>query len=549
MPPKQPGQPPSLYEHFQDTQVTVFGQTGTLGELAEMCPVPAEQRDPKAMDRFTANVLQTAGIEIPEQFAAVLEPKTEPEPEQAEPQKLESREQNSYKAPEEQVEPEIEPEREKPALVVKDVLPLALTDKAVVIQPPSEQQLVAILRQQDELHRHAEQQIAEPPAKAAENPGPLDPRKNSQPVLRLPKVHTRPEKPAEKAEPRSFIAEQKSTAKAVVLPTVSAELKAPIAIDREPASEPAVPTKAALPETSLEIPASPGLKAPAPAAEIAAAQPLSLAEQPATVLPEPDVAEIVAADEVILPEPQPGHYPLEMAEPAAVAEAPTEPEFEPSQITGEALSLSESEDDDWIDALLLAHQLEAKDRAKAARQVVLSEFTESLDVAKDVAVQAERLLVALPETVQAPLVEHIENDEPETAAKLEKLVVKIAPAADRLHELAVSDQLDTPEANQIEQEIVETYKELLIQLEFEPDEEKITAFIESVRLKTYSSGVFQTSQHFKDILHERKTGQGAKSGFSQVARSLIDTVSSMETEIARLMVRLSTKSPNPSLIA
>src|SRR5947209_6905274 len=65
---------PHLYEQFLGTEVTVFGMTGTLEELGDLCPVPPEQRSPEAMDRFAAKVLQEAGVEIPAAFAHLREP-------------------------------------------------------------------------------------------------------------------------------------------------------------------------------------------------------------------------------------------------------------------------------------------------------------------------------------------------------------------------------------------------------------------------------------------------------------------------------------------
>jgi hypothetical protein len=59
---------PSLYQHFQDTEVTVFGMTGTLSQLVEYCPVKAEDRTPDQMDKFAMKVLQASNVEIPEQF-------------------------------------------------------------------------------------------------------------------------------------------------------------------------------------------------------------------------------------------------------------------------------------------------------------------------------------------------------------------------------------------------------------------------------------------------------------------------------------------------
>lgn len=72
-----PIQEPRLFDQFAETQVTIFGITGTMQDLLVLCPVPADQLTPETIDHFAANVLQEAGIEVPPEFAHLVEPKPE----------------------------------------------------------------------------------------------------------------------------------------------------------------------------------------------------------------------------------------------------------------------------------------------------------------------------------------------------------------------------------------------------------------------------------------------------------------------------------------
>ena len=70
----EPVPPPDLLQHYGEVQITAFGVTGTLTELASMCPVPPD--DPRmtieAKNTFVVNLMNEAAIEIQPEHEALF---------------------------------------------------------------------------------------------------------------------------------------------------------------------------------------------------------------------------------------------------------------------------------------------------------------------------------------------------------------------------------------------------------------------------------------------------------------------------------------------
>lgn len=99
--------------------------------------------------------------------------------------------------------------------------------------------------------------------------------------------------------------------------------------------------------------------------------------------------------------------------------------------------------------------------------------------------KTEQLVTSLPSIVYDQLVGYMQSADPEAVAAAETLVVSIAIAADRLHDLSMLDVLDGPEAEQIEAFIREWYKELLTKADITFDEETIDQLIELIKSADY----------------------------------------------------------------
>lgn len=99
--------------------------------------------------------------------------------------------------------------------------------------------------------------------------------------------------------------------------------------------------------------------------------------------------------------------------------------------------------------------------------------------------QVEKLIISLPEIIHDQLANYMQFAEPEAIAATEMLVTSIAAAADRLHELTMSDAQDGPEAEQIEALIREWYEELLTTAGITFDEETIDQLIELIKSDDY----------------------------------------------------------------
>lgn len=210
------------------------------------------------------------------------------------------------------------------------------------------------------------------------------------------------------------------------------------------------------------------------------------------------------------------------------------------------------EDTDWVDNLFQARmsEVEASEaepeevEAPTAEEVIVADIGERLEVSEEVVEQVETLVAQMPEEVGERLAEFIadEENEPEVVAATEELVVRIAQVADRLHELAMTEQLEGPEAEQIQEVLREWYAELLTTLELPVDEEVLAAFIELVCSEAYEAKS-QTDEEESletqfDIFKERKPGLAFD--LSAIMGGVTRIEHRLEHEIARLMVRRST---------
>ncbi len=125
------------------------------------------------------------------------------------------------------------------------------------------------------------------------------------------------------------------------------------------------------------------------------------------------------------------------------------------------------------------------DAVEIQRLTIVEQVVEATAVSHEAAEQATTLLVVMPEKVRIGLKEYIQNAVPEAADAVEAQVVMIARVSDRLHELVITEQGDSEEAEQIEAWLTGHYAELLNALEVEYDEETIKDFIELVRSDKY----------------------------------------------------------------
>jgi hypothetical protein len=108
-----------------------------------------------------------------------------------------------------------------------------------------------------------------------------------------------------------------------------------------------------------------------------------------------------------------------------------------------------------------------------------------LETNPEVTEQITYFVEAVPETVQEKLVTFMETAEPEQVIAMETLVVTIAQAAGRLHELVMTEQAGGQEAQIIEELISEWYTELLQTIGIEPEEKLIAEFIQKIKSESY----------------------------------------------------------------
>jgi hypothetical protein len=134
-------------------------------------------------------------------------------------------------------------------------------------------------------------------------------------------------------------------------------------------------------------------------------------------------------------------------------------------------------------------------------------IAENLALSEPQQLQTEALITVLPEVIQESIVDYIEMAQPEEVRVIEKLVVTISTAADRLHELAVEDKLGGEEARQIEDLIIGRCQELGTKLGVEIDEETRASIIAGIQAESFR--VFDTETQLPDLdegTHERKFG-------------------------------------------
>jgi hypothetical protein len=168
------------------------------------------------------------------------------------------------------------------------------------------------------------------------------------------------------------------------------------------------------------------------------------------------------------------------------------------------------------------------------KRIIIESITNELETEPEIAEKVVTLVEVLPERVQETLVEYIKHAEPEIIEPVQEIIIELAVVADRLHEMAMTDQLDTVEAEQAQELLVELYVELLSSLEMEIDEEVIKAFVEQICTDDYKAETKVIHETFRDILHERQKPQRFN-----IPTSLTYLSPTALTEVARLMVRRS----------
>ena len=198
---------------------------------------------------------------------------------------------------------------------------------------------------------------------------------------------------------------------------------------------------------------------------------------------------------------------------------------------------SETAVDSAIREILAPATFEVKDKQPSASELVLNIIVENFEISQETAEKTEAFLEAIPEDVQTSLLEFMQTAEPEEVETVELLVVQIAEASDRLHELAMDGQLESEEAIQIKALIVEWYQDVLAKLEIEFDDEMIAAFIEKICAETYAKKLTEDDDKidiFRELERSVYTGR--------ILRAVSDLRHAMPKEIAKLMVSQSTSS-------
>jgi hypothetical protein len=193
--------PPSLYEAYANTEITHRGITATITDLMDMCPIPKD--DPRltaeAIERYTANILTLAGIDIPERFTQHT-PQQEQAAKRVEKQKDEARDSSEQSILNDKpkavvscgklLQPETRPRAEAPTPVIVErmyepIAPGASLASPTVVAPLAEQvhlpksdnsELPPILRDQEVVHQILPQTQTEAVAEiiTSERPMPVD---------------------------------------------------------------------------------------------------------------------------------------------------------------------------------------------------------------------------------------------------------------------------------------------------------------------------------------------------------------------------------------
>lgn len=488
-----------FFELHAQTIVEIGGARGTISELIALCPIDPKDMDPVEKDRFCAKVLKKAGHEIPEEYGYLLEPlpKTSEQDKPTSSQKPEN-----YSHKENKITKQLNNEKTVIANKFSASNEVEFARLVSLVEPP-----VEMLRRQETV----QQTIATKPEQIKKG---VD-----EPKIFTPKA----KKAANKREfgNKALVSEFSPSPPKVLTPSIES-------IETEPKSKtlPQEPTV-----KSLEVPST--FKTPH-------------AEQHKIVLlPELPVHDI-KPPKIIMHE-LPG---ITVVPPLEIQESTKDTMYVSDWV--EDQDHKGQEDTVWVDNLFQARmsEVEASEaepeevEAPTAEEVIVADIGERLEVSEEVVEQVETLVTQVPEEVGERLAEFIadEENEPEVVAATEELVVRIAQVADRLHELAMTEQLESQEAEQIQEMLREWYAELLTTLELPVDEEVLAAFIELVCSEAYEAKS-QTDEEGSletqfDIFKERKPGLAFD--LSAIMGGVTRIEHRLEHEIARLMVRRST---------
>ncbi|MEK7059654.1 MAG: hypothetical protein AAB971_02780 [Patescibacteria group bacterium] len=442
--------------------------TGSIKELEGFCPVPAEQRTPEAMDRFTAKVLVTSGIQIPEEFAHLVEPddaeKHLPKPSieiisaQLQPDRVKK--------------PEImqNPQQERPA-------------KLKIMRSPDESELAAAVHEQDrQMHLTMlapQLELIKPvPEEAGKEPKSLKPEPGLKPVVA----------PRPRSTTIQFIPEQ---------PSPTPTLKAVPAIEQ--LAPPNFEESPRLQITPIEQPPTEPVSQPVKAVLSKLEDPQPTADGRIEEFLLTDQTEIVASQTETTPK---------------------------AAITNTDVNTIES--------------VEIAPVEIALTELILSKAADTVELSDQLAEQTETLIDDLPPTLQQRLMEYVVEAEDQTGTEIiEILVIEIAPLADRLHELAMTDQTDSEEAIQIKQALSDWLEELSVRLEIETNDMTITEFIETICSQTYGAKAPKADDLIDQSLHERKY-RHKPFDITSTTKTIVHVAEVLEQGLARLMVRTCT---------
>jgi hypothetical protein len=394
----------SLFEEHANTEVSLYGLTGKLSELAELCPVPESERTTQAWDRFAARVLQEAGVEIAEEFTYLLEEEARPEP-----QVHEKRSQQTIE-PVKVTEAKTEKTIEHRALEA----PVAAAFAPAVATGALEEtiQRATLLTQTTRLH---EDEVVAPIVEAevvesadvllvAESV-PID--KEEQPELMVSGVAVASETMIIKKSvpPRLVVAET---------PVVESHLEVSTAA-------------ATVTETDFVLP------------------------------------EVFAGDEAA----------------PYISEAPRTP---------------------IVDLELAAETT----IGVATHEIAVENVVEQFDVPPKETEQLANIVELIPTAILHSLELHFAEVGPSVVEETKALLVDIAEVADRLHDLALADHLESKEAEQIVAVITELYEDLLTRLGVEYDEATIKQFVALICSPAYVQRTAYNVQRADEGTHEKK---------------------------------------------
>jgi hypothetical protein len=131
--------------------------------------------------------------------------------------------------------------------------------------------------------------------------------------------------------------------------------------------------------------------------------------------------------------------------------------------------------------------------------------------------QVTHFVAAMPEDVSEAIVVKFESGEPEEVEQIEQLVVQLATATDRLHNLAMSEALDSEEAVQIEALVEVWYAELCeaVGVISEPDE--IKRFIALIKSPEYKLQKREQNHQDKAITIDHEAWYNPQYDFTSLA--------------------------------